>query len=350
MKRHKVFTTEFHGGILLFLLGFVFLSCATSPKAGPETADGAPDFSVLPSGADIYLWADVKQAKPILQLLSLGELNGKDASQILERTDTALAAFNSRGAPGAPAVSGSPEAAGSLETPGFPEHFFFAGWGNYPNLRAGFSMTFSRDWKKIKSSTGNRYWYSEVYKLGIALGSGLAFASDGDPFAVFPTLTDAPVGFEEFRRQNVLALWLNNPGVSLNRFISALGLPIQIPAEDFFMGVTRLPANQNPADKEITDARWELVITIKTPSAKDARSLLALFSMARLLTGAVGQQPGSNNTQTDGASMSPKEAAALFLANAPQQNGEYLTIRMGPLDENRIALLFSKFSIYSEKT
>ena len=39
--------------------------------------------------------------------------------------------------------------------------------------------------------------------------------------------------------------------------------------------------------------------------------------------------------------------AALLFANAPELEGEYLTIRTGALNENKIALLFAMFSIYS---
>ena len=310
MRRHK-----FPASFLILVL---FISCATSPGAGPAPEDGAPDFSVFPQGADLYLWADVERAKDLLEALAFEGTSGRDASQILERTDTALAAFY-------------PENA--------PRRFFLAGWGNYPNLRAGLSMSFNSNWKKVKSETGNRYWYSAGNKLGIALGSRLAFASDGDPFSPGQGADPAPRGFEEFRRACVLSGWLNDPGVSINGFIDELGLPLQIPAEDFFFGVIRLPFEES----------WELAFRIKTPSANNARSLVSLINLARFF---MGKGPFPQNGGPEGSeplSISPQEAVALLFANDPEQNEEFLTIRTGPLAKDRIALLFTMFSLYSEK-
>jgi len=192
-------------GVIFFVVFILFVSCATSPKAGPQPADKAPDFSILPDGADLYLWADIAKAKPLLEALSFEGLSGKDASQILERTDTAMAAIYSDSV---------------------NRRFFLAGWGNYPSFRAGLSMGFNRDWKTVKSDTGNRYWYSQRNKLGVALGPKAAFVSDGDPFAPGKGLDPAPQGFEEFRRTCVLSGWLNNPAATIDRFISNLGIPL----------------------------------------------------------------------------------------------------------------------------
>ena len=110
----------------------LIFSCATSPTqpqsfASMEQTGGAGVFAFLPPGAAAYLWADVKESRPLLDALSFAGFNAKDAAQVLDRTDTAAAAFF-RG----------------------PPRFFFACRGNYPNLRAGISMTFSSDWTKVK--------------------------------------------------------------------------------------------------------------------------------------------------------------------------------------------------------
>lgn len=295
----------------------LLISCATSPKAGPEQGGGAPDFSFIPPGAEICLWADVQRSRPLLEVLSIADLGAKDASRILDLTDTAMAAFYPDGA---------------------SRRFFLAGWGKYPKIRAGVSMGLSRDWKKKKSETGKRYWYSESHKLGVALGSALAFASDGDPFAAsLPGLKSeeqsTPLGFEEFRRTKVLSLWLNDPKVLLDPFMDNLGIPIQIPAEDFYLGVGRLASD--PAG----DDQWELAFKIRTQSANQARSLLTLISMARLF---IQRAPAG---ETAGGEFTVQDAAALLFANPPEQEGEFLTIRTGPVDLGRIALLFSMFSL-----
>jgi hypothetical protein len=304
---------KFFSSVFLFIL---LISCATSPKTSQALTDGTPDFSILPAGASLYLWADVDRAKPLLQALSYENLDGRNASQVLDRTDTAMAAFYGDNA---------------------SRRFFLAGWGNYPNLRAGASMSFSRDWKKVKSETGNRYWHSKANNLGIALGSKVAFASDGDPFAAGQGSNPAPERFEELRRVCVLSGWLNNPGDTINRFIYNLGIPIQIPAEELYFGAVQVPV-QNSAE------HWELLFKIKTPSAANARSLLSLFSVARLFVqrGAIGAESGAGP-------ISPMDAASLFFANIPEQDEEFLTLRLNPLGEERIALLFSMFSVYSNK-
>jgi len=301
----------------IMLLVF-FASCATSPKAGPVLENGAPDFSILPAGAVLYLWADVERAKPLLEAFSFEGLSGKDASGILERTDTALAAFYSEN---------------------LSRRFFLAGWGTYPKFRAGTSMGFSKDWKKVKSDTGNRYWYSAGNNLGIALGSKLAYVSDGDPFAPAGGTSPAPQGFEEFRRTCVLSGWLNEPGDAMNRFISNLGIPIQIPAEDFFFGAVRMAADRAP---------WELVLKIRTPSANHARSILSLFAFARIFVGRA--LVPADETGEGSLFISPMEAAAMLFANLPEQDEDFLTLRMGPLGEKQIALLFEMFSVYSNQT
>ena len=305
--------------LLLFLVTVFFISCATQPKAGPSSVNGVPDFSILPSGAEIYLWADVGNAKPLLEALSFEGMSGKDASRILDLTDTAIAAF-------------------------YPENssrrFFLAGWGKYPNLRAGTSMSFSRDWKRVKSDTGNRYWYSQKNKLGVALGPKVAFASDGDPFAPGSSADPAPQGFEEFRRSCVLSGWFCNPSAAIDGFISNLGVPIQIPAEDLFFGAERAPLNETAQGGNSRNTPWDLVLKIRTPSARDARSLLALFSFARIFI------PRSTGAE-EGTAMEPMQVAALFFANAPEQEEEFLIIRMKSLSESRIALLFNMFSVYS---
>jgi len=303
----------------------VFASCATSPRAGQVSADGPPDFSVLPAGANVYLWADVERARPLLDSFSMAGFKIKDASQVLDRTQTAVAALY-------------PEES--------PQRFFLAARGKYPDTRAGISMSFSRNWKKVKSETGNRYWHSKGYGVGVAMGTELVFASSGDPFAPPSGSDPAPEGFEDFRRPCVLAGWLNNPDLPINRFMDGLGIPLQIPAQEFFFGIVRSTANLSFTEASLTDnAQWELVFGIRTASASQARSLVSLFSMARFFM-MMGMDDGDEFSGED-SSFGPMELAALLFANVPEQNEDFLTLRIGPLDEKRIALLLTMFPVYS---
>ncbi|MDR1862480.1 MAG: hypothetical protein LBQ67_01020, partial [Treponema sp.] len=128
---------------ICLLAAILFFSCAASPRQ-PESLDEMGEFAFLPPGGALYLWADVEKSRPLLEALSFAGLRVKDAAQILDRTDTAALAF----------FGASPR-------------FFFAGRGNYPNLRAGMSMTFSKDWTRVKSPAGGRYWHSPAYGLGL---------------------------------------------------------------------------------------------------------------------------------------------------------------------------------------
>ena len=302
---------------LLFAICFLFLaSCATAPKAGTLPEDGAPDFSVLPPGANICLWADVKQSKPILESMSFAGFEGKDAGRLMDLTNTAVAAFY-------------PESAS--------RSFFMAGWGDYPKLGSGIAMGFSRDWKKKKSETGKRYWHSKSNNIGVAIGSDLVFASDGDPFGAGSAGDPAPRGFEEFRRPCVLSLWWNDPGVPLNRITEAMGLPVQIPAEDLFLGVMKSASNTE------SNRNWILVFRIRTQSASHARSMLSLVSMARIFLQRVPKDEKSGVSV-----MSPQAAAAILFANQPEQDGDSLIIKTDPIGERVIALLFNLFPLYSD--
>lgn len=306
--------------VFFFLCAFFVISCATPPKAGIKTKDSAPDFSILPPGGRLYLWADAARAKPILEALSINGFTGKDASQILDRTNTVIAAFYP-----VTVESGIPS-----------RRFFLAGHGNYPNLMAGFSMTFNRNWKKIKSKTGNRYWFNKSSNIGMALGSKLAFVSDGDPFEIGPVSgsqekSNAPDSFEEFRKPCVLAGRLNNPGALVNGFIAGLGIPLQIPAEELFFGFVRAGESADAA------ASFAPVIKIRASSTSQAAALTGLLSIARMFIGGA----------TEGES--PSAMLGHILSNTPVQEGEYVRLNAPPMSISQITLLFRSFALYSPK-
>ena len=325
----------FHKSLVFFFIIIVlFASCATAPKITFSEDDEGAELSLLPAGAKLYIWADTVKGMPLLDVLSFEGKSGKDAGKILDSTETAAAA-----------ILGEKEG----------RRFFLAAAGSYPRRSANFSLAFSRAWKKRKSFTGNSYWYSQNDNIALALGSNLALVSDADPWGdpwgnppgEFPKETPSGA-FMEFRRGLVMAGWVPNPSVPINNFVDSLGIPLQIPAEEFFFGVSRIPLNANTAGSNPADSGlWELVFKIKTPSPNHARSLLGLFSMARLFfprgRASGGGQAGS--LSTNNGSISPQDAAVLFFANAPEQDREFLTLRLDPLNEDSIALLFNMFSI-----
>jgi hypothetical protein len=184
-------------------------------------------------------------------------------------------------------------------------------------------MTFSSAWKKVKSPTGNRYWYAPAGGLGLALGPKLALVSSGDPFAPEKLLPeDIPGEFALFRQSLAVAGWIPNPREPVNNFLSVLQIPIQIPAEEIFFGAARAGEDRD---------KWELVFRIRTGSANQARALVTLFGLARIGI-AAGAVP---------------EAVRPLFSNLPVQDGAILMLRSGPMDEKQIALLFNAFSVYS---
>ena len=324
---------------LSILITAIFVSCATAPKVSLSGEDEV-GVSLLPAGGKVYLWADTVKARPLLDVLSFEGRSGKDAAKVLDSTKNAAAVIF----PGTDTT-----APGGGEGPGF----FLAALGDYPRVSASFSLAFSSAWKKLKSSTGNSYWFSKDDNIALALGSKLALVSDSDPFAELEReKVSPPQDFADFRQGLVFAGWIPDPSGSIDSFLKSMGVPLQMPAEEFFFGAARVPAASAPAEQSTTGdnsaaSQWELVFTIKTPSAAQSRSLLSLFSIARLFIVRGAGAQTQTAPQGNALIMNPQEAAALLFANLPEQNGEKLTLRTSPLGENRIALLFSLFSIYS---
>ncbi|GHT65331.1 hypothetical protein FACS1894110_06950 [Spirochaetia bacterium] len=256
------------------------------------------------------MFADVDEARPILNRIGLGGISGGQAVEILDRTRyAALAVY--------PAASGRNVQA--------------VAWGKYPSAGAGFFFTFSKDWKKRKSTTGKSYWYSDQDGLSVALNAGQAFVAMGvnpDPFAALPGKA-GPEGFTQFRQGAALTLWLENPAAPLDRFLNDLNIPLQIPAEQLLIGLYPV------LSAESDSASYEARLRIKTPSPSQARALVILFSMARLASGAA-------DTERGGAALLP-----ILFAYPPVQDGQFLNIRTAPMDSDEIALLFDLFSVYS---
>jgi hypothetical protein len=123
----------------------------------------------------------------------------------------------------------------------------------------------------------------------------------------------------------VIAGWIGDAAGPLNRFLGSLGLPLQIPAEQVFFAVYRAGGEE---------AGYEARIRLETASAAQARGLAGLLTMAALAIGGAGPE-------------SPLGGIAPFFANPPVQEGAALILHTGVMDQGRIALLFSLFSVYS---
>ena len=300
----------------LLLSAILFFSCATIPRFSVNTEDEAAEFSFLPAGGKAYVWVDMESGKDLLNVISFDGRSARDAGKILDTTTSVAAAV-------------------------FPEEqsrkFYLAALGDFPRAKANFSMVFSSAWKKQKSPSGSRYWYSKKDSLALALGSDVALVSNIDPFEASPKVSP-PQSFTGFRRGFTLAGWMPEPAVSINTFLDTLGLPIQIPAEEFYFGVARTAAAGNSGK-----TLWELVFRIRAQSANNARSLVSLLQVARLFL-----FRGGAGAEAPTGKIGPQELAAMLFARAPEQNEDIITLRTDPLSENYIALLFSMFSVNSK--
>ena len=307
-------------------------SCTTIPK---DTAVlDTSEFSLLPAGGAMYLWADVQQAKPLLESISFDGLDLKQTGAVLDRTATAAAVFS------------------GAKT----DKFFALLRGKYPVFQAGFSMTFSKDWKKEKSTAGGSYWKSDRFGIGLALDSARALVSPGDPFERLANSTDAvtvPQDFDGFKKGSVMAGWIAAPQETVNKFLADFGIPIQLPAQDFFFRV--LKGGEDSKDL------WELEFYIRTPSAGQARALAALLTLARIFIVNIQPAGGAAGTGSGGAAAAGPGAAAgpdkqkgimdflpaLFM-NQPQLNDAVLTQKSDTFTSADLSLLFNAISVYSD--
>ena len=316
----RVRFSRFAGGLLTS--AFILLSCATSPNLENFDGEDRADFSLLPSGAKIYLWADVEKGRPLLDAVPFAGFDGKNLGGALDRTGTAVAALYPQSA---------------------ARRFFLAGRGKYPNIRAGMSMAFSRDWKKKKSASGGRYWFSKSLNLGVALGPYLVFVSDGDPLERPAAAPDgaavldgvkSPPGFEEFRKPCVFAGFLPESHDVVNRFASVMGLPMRIPAKEFFFGASRGPGDE---------VKWEPLFCMRFASENEAKGLFSLLALARMLMNAKGEAAAAEGS---GPAPAASFLLPLIFENEPELSGRDITLRMTPMTTEELSLLFRIFSVY----
>jgi hypothetical protein len=119
----------------------------------------------------------------------------------------------------------------------------------------------------------------------------------------------------------------------INAFFAARAVPLQIPAEQVFFGIHRLPPEDGEAKGE--GGIYEVTIRLETPSVSQAQGLMTIISMMRLFM-ADAFEPDD-----------PLKIIADLFARQPVRDGPNLILRSGSLDAGEIALLFGIFSLYS---
>ena len=327
LKKHKSVKRHSHCAILAWVL--IVTACATIPKNSLSSERG--DFDLLPDNGAVYLWANVNEAKPLLESITFEGLSLMQAGAILNRTTSAAAIFFSKDEFDLQETI--------LPDPG--DRFLFSLRGKYPTFGAGFSFSFSRDWKKTKSTTGNSYWFSQGYGIGVAMNSETALVSGGDPFtktAVFHRQDPVrvPQGFDDFRAGTVMAGWIPD-NEYVNKFLSDLSLPLQIPAEDFFFSIIKLPGGEEDL--------WQIVFHIRTASAAQARALVTLFSLARAFISPM--TVSGNIDSADFFAISLTDFLPHLFANIPEWEGPNLMLKTAVFTTDQLSLLFNTVLLYS---
>ncbi|MCL2265463.1 MAG: hypothetical protein FWC22_05410 [Treponema sp.] len=267
-------------------------------------------YAPLDSGALIYLFADVKEARSIIDLLPVDELKDRQVRQLLDRTDFIAAAL-------------FPEDSG--------RKFQLTARGKYP---AGANVVFSADknWQKLRSKEGQDYWYSSAGKLSLALNSKNAFAgawldnSSSSPFAEASGL-QIPVGFNEYRKEKKIAqggrvfpkaplsCWLDDPAQVFARLLNDAGIPIRIPFQKLFVNIyTDLPAEN----------QYTARMLFQFGNASQARGAAAVFALAGgFLSGA------------------PEFVNSLFFSNPMIQEGSNIEFISSALSRDELAFILN---------
>ena len=321
-QRHRTLPPTFSptSHLLLFtfyLLPFtLFLSCRTVP-AMIDTSQYIP----LEPGAFVYVFADVREAKPILDRLDHYLLNDRQVIQMINRTNHAVAAMYT--------PNPSSQTMRSLQ---------LVARGNYPAFRARMALGSNKDFKKQRSvQSGSVYWHSVLNKLSLALSSKEAFvalSTGDDPVDPYPgdQRTELPEELHDFHRGAALSCWLTDPGNILNRRLREMAIPLEIPAEQIF--ISFFTVKDNPVSGG--EQHYTVNIKIQVASATLARSLTAIFTIAR---GFISPETESTNTGTDTFSM----LTSVLFSNPPELDGRNLIIKTNAFSSSELALLLNMF-------
>lgn len=296
-------------GMSIFFISIAISACATSSGSVKERGGADPlksldalgEFDALDPGASVYMAFDTQEARPLVDLLKIGDITGGQTDQLLDKTNHIAAAFYPNGT---------------------GRRFLAVCHGDYPNALAALSLTASADWKKARAWNNAPYWRSDAGALSLALNGSWALISDAEPFARTTQAIAPQEEFDAFRQGAALAGWITDGGVSLNNLLYLLEIPIELDIQTAFFAVTK------------TGERYEISVRLEILSEEQAKGVATLFSLAQLF---IGQN-------SDSESGVPALAEPL-LANPLEQNGQVVNMRSGAMTGEEVALLFNTFML-----
>jgi hypothetical protein len=287
--------------IICYLL-FAICSCQTIPNMSGNLLEET-NYLPLDSGASLYVLADAKQARPVINLLPIQELSDRQVVQILEKTDVlAVALF--------PQTSG--------------RRYQIAAWGKYPSFQASLALGSNSAWQKQRSAAGGNYWHSQANRLSAAISSKQVRAvvslnsEPVDPVTASPGM-EIPEGFNEFRRDSIFSCWMENPNLAISRIMSDLGFPFNSPVKKLFISLV-----------PVQEVKYEALIRLQFENASYARAMTAILNIA------YGFLHGNTNSII----------ASILFANQPVLNGNNVDIKSAVLDEEKIVQLLGLFTLF----
>jgi len=189
----------------------------------PEIVVYGEGFIPLDTGAFVYVFADTKTMRPIIDIVPISQLKSWQAAQVIDRTDIAIAA---------------------LFTSDTGRFFQVVGFGSYPNLIVNVALAIDKNWKYLFFGD-EHYWYSEKDRLSVSLGSEEVYIVQWRRTRMKAMYEEPgvkmPEGFVAFRHRSgepaPLSLWLENQNSILNRLLSGEGIAVNLPIERLFLNL-----------------------------------------------------------------------------------------------------------------
>jgi hypothetical protein len=274
----------------------------------PEIIVYGEGYIPLDENALVYVLADTKIMRPIIDIIPVNQLKSPQASQVIDRTEIAVAA---------------------LFTGDTGRFFQLVGFGSYPNLIINVALAIDRNWRYTFSdmfSEKDNYWYSDKDRLSVNLNSEEVYIAGWRRSRMNPVYEEPgvkmPEGFIAFRHRSgesaPLSLWLENNDSILDRMFNDEGITINLPIERLYLNLYHAENNVFKVD-----------LMLQTRSLSFPENFAMNFS--------------SIETEDSGESKSDSVLKALFFANPPVQNNRNIEFQSVFLSEEDIASLLKIF-------
>lgn len=291
--------------VLTFVL---FPSCQTI-RNSPEPFAQAIESVPLEPGALACVLVNVPGSRPILDLISIPGLKQKEAAFVLDRINSMALAFYK-------------EESG--------RRIRLAAWGNIKPSQGRLAFGMNKNWKRTRCSEGHTYWYSKADNMSVALGMKQAFLTQS-PSGAFAepcahsSIIKLPEAGLDFMRGTVVFCWLDNPGAALERIFNEMNIPLSFPLEYVFISLF------SAGDNAESGSYYKALVRIQCSGESQARAFVKIISIAAALN--------SNFSQSDARNQIMK----LLFADAPVQDGKYISFSTPRLSAQDLAGLFNVF-------